>query len=111
MLLALHISTTDRLGPASLWAAPVHYPTLGCSLVFFPFWFPSSLFFQFLPGARWSPGLGDGPLASGLAPHHHASRTAEHQIHPSEVTSPLPSPFSCSLRDRLPRRCWSWDLA
>ena len=91
MVPALHSSTTDRrAGPASTWLR-LHSRALGCLLVFFPFWF---LFPFVLPvstrGPCGLPDHGDEPLASGLAPHHHANRTTAHWLHPiSAISTPL----------------------
>lgn len=71
---------------------------------------PSLLFFHFLPrGPSGLPSLGDEPLASELAPRHHASRTTAHILlsHLSAITCP-PHFHAPSQKGRT---IWPWDLA
>lgn len=99
MALALHTSTTDRLGPAHTLAAPGSCLHSMLSRLLPILVLPSLLFFQFLPrGPSGLPSLGDEPLASELASRHHASRTTAHP-QPS-LCNHLSAPFSCSFPER-----------
>lgn len=109
MALALHTSTTDRLGPALTLAAPgsrLHsdaFSSPSHSGSPLPFVLPVST-----KGPGGLPSLGDEPLASELASHHHASWTTAHILsHLSAITCPPP----VHAHSQKGHTTWPWDLA